>query len=49
MNKSDEDFLRHLHRQLAEQKRDEGLTTVRALERQRKDRQKTQQNKSKSK
>jgi hypothetical protein len=49
MNKSDEDFMRHLHRQLAEQKRDEGLTTIRALERQRKDRQKPQHNKSKPK
>jgi|TARA_B110000503_G_scaffold29480_1_gene47280 hypothetical protein len=37
MNKQDEDFLRHLHKQLAEQKRDEGITTIRALERQRRD------------
>jgi hypothetical protein len=49
MNKSDEDFMRHLHRQLAEQKRDEGLTTIRALERQRKDKQKSQYTKPKPK
>jgi hypothetical protein len=49
MNKSDEDFMRHLHRQLAEEKRDEGLTTIRALERQRKDKQKPQKNKPKIK
>lgn len=40
MNKADEDFLRHLHRQLAQDKKDDGITTIRALERQRKDKHK---------
>lgn len=33
---TDEEFLRHLYRQLEEQKRDQGLTTLRSLERQKK-------------
>jgi hypothetical protein len=33
---TDEEFLRHLHRQLEDQKRDQGLTTLRSLERQKK-------------
>lgn len=33
---TDEEFLRHLYRQLEEQKRDQGLTTMRTLERQKK-------------
>jgi hypothetical protein len=40
MNKADEDFLRHLHKQLAQDKKDDGITTIRALERQRKDKHK---------
>lgn len=36
MTKSDEDFLRHLHRQMEEQRRDQGLTTIRALQRRKK-------------
>jgi hypothetical protein len=40
---TDEEFLRHLHRQMEEQKRDQGLTTMRSLERKQKERQQRQQ------
>jgi hypothetical protein len=39
---TDEEFLRHLHRQMEEQKRDQGLTTIRSLERKQKERQQKQ-------
>jgi hypothetical protein len=42
---TDEEFLRHLHRQMEEQKRDQGLTTMRSLERKQKERQQRQQSK----
>jgi len=38
---TDEEFMRHLHRQMEEQKRDQGLTTIRSLERKQKERQKS--------
>ena len=46
MTKSDEDFLRHLHKQMEEQRKDQGLTTIRALERRKKQQ---YQNQSKTK
>ena len=33
MNQADEDFFRLLHKQMADHRRDQGLTTIRALER----------------
>jgi hypothetical protein len=36
---TDEEFRRHLHRQMEEQKRDQGLTTIRSLERKKKEQQ----------
>jgi hypothetical protein len=42
---TDEEFLRHLHRQMEEQKRDQGLTTMRSLERKQRERQQQKQNK----
>ena len=36
---TDEEFLRHLHKQMEEQKRDQGLTTMRSLERKKKEQQ----------
>lgn len=35
MNKQDDIFFRHLHKLLAEEKRDFGITTIRAQERKR--------------
>lgn len=35
MTQADEDFLRLLHKQMAEHRKDQGLTTIRALERRR--------------
>ena len=35
--------MRHLHRQMEEQKRDQGLTTIRSLERKQKERQQRNQ------
>jgi len=46
---TDEEFMRHLHRQMEEQKRDQGLTTIRSLERKKRDQQQRNQNRSKSK
>jgi hypothetical protein len=43
---TDEEFLRHLHRQMEEQKRDQGLTTMRSLERKQKERQQKHQNRT---
>jgi hypothetical protein len=40
---TDEEFMRHLHRQMEEQKRDQGLTTIRSLERKQKERQQRNQ------
>jgi hypothetical protein len=42
---TDEEFLRHLHRQMEEQKRDQGLTTIRSLERKKREQQSRQQSK----
>lgn len=39
MTQSDEEFFRHLHRQIAEQRKDKDLTTIRALERRNKNKQ----------
>ena len=39
MTQSDEDFFRLLHKQMAEQRKDQGLTTIRALERRKKEQQ----------
>jgi hypothetical protein len=36
---TDEEFLRHLHKQMEEQKRDQGLTTIRSLERKKREQQ----------
>jgi hypothetical protein len=36
---TDEEFLRHLHKQMEEQKRDQGLTTIRSLERKKREKQ----------
>jgi len=46
---TDEEFMRHLHRQMEEQKRDQGLTTIRSLERKKREQQQKNQNKSKPK
>jgi hypothetical protein len=40
--------MRHLHKQMEEQKRDQGLTTIRSLERKQRERQRSQ-NKPKTK
>jgi hypothetical protein len=45
---TDEEFMRHLHKQMEEQKRDQGLTTIRSLERKQRERQRSQ-NKPKTK
>lgn len=37
---TDEEFMRHLHKQMEEQKRDQGLTTIRSLERKKREKQK---------
>jgi hypothetical protein len=42
---TDEEFLRHLHKQMEEQKRDQGLTTIRSLERKKREQQQRQQSK----
>jgi hypothetical protein len=47
MTKADEDFFRLLHKQMAEHRRDQGLTTIRALER-RKNEQPTQKSNRKN-
>ncbi len=39
MTQADEDFLRLLHKQMAEHRKDQGLTTIRALERRRNEQQ----------
>jgi hypothetical protein len=36
---TDEEFMRHLHKQMEEQKRDQGLTTIRSLERKKREQQ----------
>jgi hypothetical protein len=46
---TDDEFMRHLHRQMDEQKRDQGLTTIRSLERKKKEQEQRRFNKSKSK
>jgi hypothetical protein len=40
---TDEEFMRHLHRQMEEQKRDQGLTTIRSLERKKREQQQRKQ------
>jgi hypothetical protein len=40
---TDEEFMRHLHRQMEEQKRDQGLTTIRSIERKQREKQQRQQ------
>ena len=40
---TDEEFLRHLHKQMEEQKRDQGLTTIRSLERKKREQQQRSQ------
>jgi hypothetical protein len=40
---TDEEFLRHLHKQMEEQKRDQGLTTIRSLERKKREQQNRKQ------
>ena len=40
---TDEEFLRHLHKQMEEQKRDHGLTTIRSLERKKREQQQRKQ------
>jgi hypothetical protein len=40
---TDEEFLRHLHKQMEEQKRDQGLTTIRSLERKKREQQQRKQ------
>lgn len=46
---TDEEFMRHLHRQMEEQKRDQGLTTIRSLERKKRDQQQKNQHRSRLK
>lgn len=46
MTKSDDEFFRLLHKQMAEQRRDQGLTTIRSLERQKKEKQQQLNNKA---
>jgi len=40
---TDEEFMRHLHKQMEEQKRDQGLTTIRSLERKKREQQQRNQ------
>lgn len=47
MTQSDEEFFRHLHKQIAEQRKTQHLTTLRALERRNKDKQTTKKTKPK--
>jgi hypothetical protein len=42
---TDEEFMRHLHKQMEEQKRDQGLTTIRSLERKKREQQQRNQQK----
>lgn len=42
---TDEEFMRHLHRQMKEQKRDQDLTTMRSLEHKKRHQQKRSQSK----
>jgi hypothetical protein len=46
---TDEEFMRHLHKQMEEQKRDQGLTTIRSLERKKREQQQRKQSKTKPK
>ena len=41
--------MRHLHKQMEEQKRDQGLTTIRSLERKKREQQQRKQPKTKQK
>ena len=41
--------MRHLHKQMEEQKRDQGLTTIRSLERKKREQQQRKQSKTKPK
>jgi hypothetical protein len=43
---TNDEFMRHLHRQMEEQKRDQGLTTMQSLERKKKERQQKHQNRA---
>jgi hypothetical protein len=43
---TDEEFMRHLHKQMEEQKRDHGLTTIRSIERKKRERQQRSQPKN---
>ncbi len=49
MTQADEDFLRLLHKQMAEHRKDQGLTTLRALERRRNEQQQKPTKKSSNK
>ena len=40
---TDEEFMRHLHKQMEEQKRDQGLTTIRSIERKKREQQQRKQ------
>jgi len=40
---TDEEFMRHLHKQIEEQKRDQGLTTIRSIERKKREQQQRKQ------
>jgi hypothetical protein len=43
---TNEEFMRHLHRQMEEQKRDQGLTTMQSLARKQKEQQQKHQNRT---
>lgn len=49
MTQTDEEFFRHLHKQIAEQQRDKNLTTMRVLERRKKQKPPSNNQKPKSK